>query len=166
MNKRMSAETLINVARQTLTVRRDGKDLFECRISSAANGTGNKLNSFCTPLGKHIIRAKVGEGLPAGAVLRGRRWTGDICDENAYNSDPDRDWILTRILWLSGCELGHNRLGDVDTMKRYIYIHGAPQQVDLGKPQSRGCIRVSNEDVLRLFELLPVQSPVNIISGD
>lgn len=160
----MVKQVIINITKQELLVEDDGKEIFKCPASTAANGPGNKLNSFCTPLGKHIIRAKIGKGLPAGAVFKGRRWTGELCDKGSYLKEPDKDWILTRILWLSGCEPGHNRFGDVDTMKRYIYIHGSPDEVDLTKPQSQGCVRVSNENVIKLFDILPVATAVNILA--
>ena len=159
----MPKQISINIALQDLSVLSDGKLIYHCQASTAANGAGNKMNSFCTPLGEHVIRAKIGANLPAGAVLVGRRWTGEICDAELYNKSPERDWILTRILWLSGCQAGYNRFGEVDTMKRYIYIHGSPAQVDLSVPNSRGCIRVSNEDVIALFDMLDAGTSVNII---
>ena len=107
--------------------------------------------SFCTPRGRHIIRAKIGAGQPVNAVFVRRRPTGEIYNADLATQYPDRDWILTRILWLSGCEPGFNRLGDVDTMRRYIYIHGTPDSVVLGKPGSIGCIRMHNNDLLDLF---------------
>lgn len=158
----MNKQVIVNIATQELTVLESDKPLFKCPASTAANGPGNKLGSYCTPLGKHVIRAKIGAGLPIGAVLKGRRWTGEICDADSYRQDPDRDWILTRVLWLSGCQPGYNRFGDVDTMKRYVYIHGTPDAVDLTKPKSRGCVRVANQDVLKLFDMLPPATPVVI----
>lgn len=158
----MEKRVIITIAKQKLAVVQDGNRLFRCNASTALKGPGNEMNSFCTPLGKHIIRAKIGADLPEGAVLKGRRWTKEICDAKVYKADPERDWILTRILWLSGCELGHNRLREVDTMRRYIYIHGAPDTIDLTKPESSGCIRVSNQDIIKLFNLLPVGTPVEI----
>jgi lipoprotein-anchoring transpeptidase ErfK/SrfK len=132
------------------------------QISSAKNGVGQNRGSFCTPLGKHIIRAKIGEGQPVNTVFIRRRPTGEIYSPSLGEKYPDRDWILTRILWLSGCEPGFNRLGTVDTMRRYIYIHGSPDSIDIGRPGSIGCIRMLNTDLLELFDLTDVGTEVNI----
>jgi len=118
--------------------------------------------SYCTPLGAHIIRAKIGAGLPENTVFVGRRPTGELYTPELSAQFPNRDWILTRILWLSGCEVGFNRLGDVDTMRRYIYIHGSPDSVHMGQPGSIGCIRMRNADIVELFDLVPAGTPVNI----
>lgn len=123
-------------------------------ISSAKNGTGQENGSFCTPLGEHIIRAKIGAGQAVNTVFIKRRPTGEIYSPELGQKYPERDWILTRILWLSGCERGFNRLGSVDTMRRYIYIHGSPDSVEMGKPGSIGCIRMRNSDLLELFDLV------------
>jgi lipoprotein-anchoring transpeptidase ErfK/SrfK len=132
------------------------------QISSAKNGVGQNRGSFCTPLGKHVIRAKIGVGQPVNTVFIRRRPTGEIYSPSLGKKYPDRDWILTRILWLSGCELGFNRLGAVDTMRRYIYIHGSPDSIDIGRPGSIGCIRMLNTDLLELFDLINVGTEVNI----
>ena len=131
-------------------------------ISSALKGTGQVKGSFCTPLGRHIVRAKIGAGEPENTVFVGRRPTGEIYTPALGEAFPGRDWMLTRILWLSGCEVGHNRLGNVDTMRRYIYIHGSPDSVPMGVPGSIGCIRMRNHDVLDLFDRVPVGIPVEI----
>ncbi|HQU62487.1 MAG TPA: L,D-transpeptidase, partial [Nitrosomonas sp.] len=128
------------------------------------NGTGQQQGSFRTPLGRHIIRAKIGAGQPVNTVFIRRRPTGEIYTPELGRQFPKRDWILTRILWLSGCEPGYNRLGPVDTMRRYIYIHGTPDSVEMGKPGSIGCIRVANHDLLTLFEKVPVGTEVDISS--
>ncbi len=153
----------IDIPRQTLALldERDGV-LAEYDISSAANGVGEVINSECTPRGKHIIRAKIGHGAPLGSVFVGRRPTGEIFAATLRAGAPDRDWILTRILWLSGCQPGFNRLGNVDSMRRYIYIHGAPDDVAMGKPGSHGCIRMTSRDVVELFERVAVGTPVDI----
>lgn len=132
------------------------------QISSAKNGVGQNQGSFCTPLGKHVIRAKIGESQPINTVFIRRRPTGEIYSPSLGKKYPNRDWILTRILWLSGCEPGFNRLGTVDTMRRYIYIHGSPDSIDIGKPGSIGCIRMLNIDLLELFDLADVGTEVNI----
>ena len=121
-------------------------------ISSALNGAGERNGSFCTPRGRHVIRAKIGAGQPPNTVFVRRRPTGEIYNADLAAQYPGRDWILTRILWLSGSEPGFNRLGDVDTMRRYIYIHGTPDSVALGTPGSIGCIRMNNNDLIELFE--------------
>lgn len=131
-------------------------------ISSAEKGTGQKNGSFRTPLGKHIIRAKIGAGQPANTVFVNRRPTGEIYSPELAQQYPKRDWILTRILWLSGCERGFNRLGSTDTMQRYIYIHGSPDSIEMGKPGSIGCIRMRNSDLMELFDFTRVGTQVEI----
>lgn len=143
----------------------DGDELFaEWPVSTASNGVGELQGSECTPRGRHIVRARIGAGAPFGAVFVGRRYTGEICTPDAYTAEPGRDWILTRILWLSGLEPGRNRLGQVDTMRRYIYIHGCPDEVAVGRPGSHGCIRMRNADVIALFDETPAGTEV-IIHG-
>lgn len=133
-------------------------------VSTAKQGMGERSGSFCTPRGRHIVRAKIGQGSPAGTVFVGRRATGEIYTPELGERFPDRDWILTRILWLSGCEVGYNRLGACDTMRRYIYIHGTPDIVTLGVPGSHGCIRMANADLIELFDLVSVGITVEIIA--
>jgi len=126
----------------------------EWPISTALAGPGNQQGSEQTPLGLHRIRAKIGAGQPINAVFVGRRPTGEVYGAALAKQFPARDWILTRILWLSGLELGRNRLANVDTMQRYIYIHGCPDSLPMGMPLSHGCIRMQNQDLLALFELV------------
>lgn len=121
-------------------------------VSTAVRGAGEREGSEQTPRGRHEIRAKVGAGAPVGAVFVGRRPTGEICTPELHAADPGRDWILTRILWLRGLEVGRNRLGAVDSMRRFIYIHGTPDEAQLGQPGSHGCIRMRNADVVELFD--------------
>ncbi|HVY53176.1 MAG TPA: L,D-transpeptidase, partial [Gammaproteobacteria bacterium] len=132
-------------------------------ISTAKNGAGEQYGSEQTPRGLHIIRAKIGQGAAPNTVFVKRRPTGEICTPEFKQQHPGRDWILTRILWLSGTEVGKNRLGRVDTMRRYIYVHGTPDDVVMGLPGSRGCIRMRNEELIELFNLIPVKTPVLII---
>jgi len=132
------------------------------RISTARNGSGQLMNSECTPLGHHYIRAKIGDAAASGSVFVGRRWTGETYHSDLRQRYPQRDWILTRILWLCGREPGLNRLGDVDTMRRYVYIHGAPEDDPIGVPGSRGCIKMRNTDIIELFERVSVGCPVEI----
>jgi lipoprotein-anchoring transpeptidase ErfK/SrfK len=153
----------ISIPDQTLTLRSDeGKLLKRYLVSTSRNGAGEQQGSFCTPRGEHIVRAKIGAGQPLNAVFVRRRPTGEIWTPELAGRFPGRDWILTRILWLSGCELGLNRLGKVDTMRRYIYIHGSPDAVDMGRPGSIGCIRMRNEEIVELFELVPPATEVGI----
>lgn len=149
---------LIDVAKQELTLS-TGK---RYAVSTAKNGLGEQNGSFCTPRGRHIVRAKVGAGQPLRAVFVRRRPTGEVWTPELHARYPGRDWMLTRILWLSGCEPGRNRLGNVDTMRRMIYIHGAPDSAEMGKPGSHGCVRMRNEDVAELFDLVPPYTPVVI----
>ena len=130
--------------------------------STALNGAGEQEGSGCTPRGRHVIAERIGGELPVGAVLRARQWTGEICTPELMAANPGRDWILTRILWLDGCEPGINRLGRVDTFRRYIYLHGTPDTEPLGVPLSHGCIRLHNTDLLGLFECVPAHCPVRI----
>jgi len=129
-------------------------------VSTAGNGPGERMGSECTPRGHHIVRAKIGHGAPSGSVFVGRRATGERYCSGLGEEFPERDWILTRILWLSGVEAGRNRLGSVDTMRRFIYIHGCPDDVVLGKPGSHGCVRMGNTEVIELFDRVPVGTPV------
>lgn len=152
----------ISLADQCLYAFADGRLLLRFPVSTALNGAGERHGSGCTPRGLHRVRAKIGAGLPEAAVLRGRRWTGEVWSEALGRAFPERDWILTRILWLSGCEVGRNRLGPVDTFRRYIYLHGTPDTEPMGVALSHGCVRLRNADLLQLFPLVPVQCAVRI----
>lgn len=155
----------ISIPKQTLRLFDDNQQLLaEYAVSTAANGVGCEKDSGCTPLGQHIVRAKIGEGVAANTVFVGRRPTGEICTPELMAEFPNRDWILTRILWLSGREIGKNRLGNVDTMQRYIYIHGTPDSTELGKIGSHGCVRMRNVDIIELFDRIPVGTTVNIVN--
>jgi L,D-transpeptidase YbiS len=153
----------ISIKNQSLTLYDDeGGVKAQYPVSTAANGVGCEKDSGCTPLGAHIIRAKIGAEAEPNTVFVGRRPTGEICTPALIETFPNRDWILTRILWLSGKEIGKNRLGNVDTMQRYIYIHGTPDSTDMSKIGSHGCIRMRNDDVIELFELVAVGTQVYI----
>jgi len=152
----------ISIPDQTLELNEGGMAIRRYLVSTSKNGVGEKYGSFCTPRGRHIVRAKVGAGAPVNAVFVKRRPTGEIYDSGLGSRFPDRDWMLTRLLWLSGCEPGFNRLGDVDTMRRYIYIHGSPDSAVMGKPGSIGCIRMHNRDLLELFDLVEPGTSVEI----
>jgi len=152
----------IDIPTQELAVRDGTKVLKKYSVSTAKKGAGEKNGSFCTPRGSHIVRAKIGAGQPAGTVFVRRRPTGEVWSPQLDAQYPGRDWILTRILWLSGREPGKNRLGDVDTMRRYIYIHGSPDRAEMGKPGSIGCVRMHNKDIVELFDLVPPYTEVEI----
>ncbi|EXI68940.1 MAG: L,D-transpeptidase catalytic domain protein [Candidatus Accumulibacter adjunctus] len=153
----------ISIARQALSLVNDcGETVRSYLVSTATRGVGELKGSYCTPRGRHLIRAKIGAQQPANTVFIGRRPSGEVYSPELAERFPQRDWILTRILWLSGCEPGRNRLGDVDTMRRYVYIHGSPDSAPMGQPGSIGCIRMRNADIVELFELVPPYTPVNI----
>tara|TARA_R110000850_G_scaffold265250_5_gene394743 strand:+ start:18199 stop:18675 length:477 start_codon:yes stop_codon:yes gene_type:complete len=150
----------IDLSRQKMWLLDGDARVEEFTVSTGANGPGEINGSGCTPRGWHVIRAKVGAGLAEGAVLRGRRPTGEIWTPELHTAFPGRDWILTRILWLSGTEPGQNRLGCVDTFRRYVYLHGTPPITRMGAPGSKGCVRVGNQDIIRLFDAVDVGTRV------
>ncbi len=153
----------ISIPAQTLELLDDnGRPVRRYRVSTGANGVGEENGSYCTPRGKHVIRARIGAGMPATTVFVKRRPTGEIYTPELGAQQPGRDWILTRILWLSGCESGYNRGGSCDTMRRYVYIHGTPDSTELGKPGSRGCVRMRNAELAELFDLVEVGTQVEI----
>lgn len=153
----------ISIQKQSLTLFDNfGGVKAKYSISTAANGVGNEKNSGCTPLGNHIVRAKIGANAAPNTVFVGRRPTGEICTPKLMAEFPNRDWILTRILWLSGLDIGFNRLGNVDTMQRYIYIHGSPDSTEMGKIGSHGCVRMRNSDIVELFDLVSAGTTVLI----
>ncbi|MCB1736369.1 MAG: L,D-transpeptidase [Gammaproteobacteria bacterium] len=152
----------VDVASQTLELRDDERVLKRYAVSTAANGCGEENGSGCTPRGWHRVRARIGADCPEGAVFTGRRATGEIYSPELAEAFPKRDWILTRILWLTGLESGRNRGGSVDTLRRYIYIHGTPDREPMGEARSHGCIRMRNADLIELFERVPVGTRVFI----
>lgn len=156
---------VINLARQYLNLFSHHTLLKTYIISSGKNGIGEENGSGKTPRGLHIVRAKIGANMPINTVFKGRRPTGEIYSPELNLIGEQRDWILTRILWLSGLEKGFNRLGKVDTMQRYIYIHGTSDSVVLGIPGSKGCIRMYNQDIVELFDIISVGIEVNILEN-
>ena len=153
----------ISLPAQTLELFDDaGTLLCRYRVSTARRGAGEVSGSFRTPRGRHLIRARIGGGCPDNIVFVRRRPTGEQWTPELAAQQPQRDWILTRILWLSGCQPGFNRLGEVDTMRRYIYLHGCTDTADMGIPGSIGCVRMRNRDIIELFDRVPVYTPVNI----
>ena len=154
----------ISLPQQTLELHDErGALLRRYPVSTASNGAGEQNSSYGTPRGRHIIRAKVGAGETANAVFVGRRPTGELWTPQLAEQFPGRDWILTRILWLSGKEPGRNRLGEVDTMRRYIYLHGCPDTAPMGTPHSHGCVRMRNSDIIELFDRVSAYTPVDIV---
>jgi lipoprotein-anchoring transpeptidase ErfK/SrfK len=153
----------VRLGSQRLELLEGARVLRAWTVSTAAKGAGEREGSEQTPRGLHEIRAKIGAGAPEGAVFVGRRPTGEICTPEQVQAEPNRDWMLSRILWLRGLEVGQNRLGSVDTMRRYIYIHGTPDEAALGTPASHGCVRMRNADVIELFDLVEAGTPVEIV---
>jgi len=144
----------VDVAQQRLRVAQAGQVLREYPVSTARNGVGQAMGSGCIPLGRHRVRIKIGAGMPLNTVFVGRRPTGETYTPALGARQPERDWILTRILWLTGCESGSNRGGQNDTLRRFIYIHGTPDSEPMGTPASHGCIRMHNRDLVELFDLV------------
>lgn len=154
----------IDLAEQRLRVLEDGELRAEYAVSTSRNGAGEREGSECTPRGRHVICAKIGAGAPLNAVFVGRQATGETWSPQLAAAFPDRDFILTRILWLDGCEEGRNRGGNVDTKRRYIYIHGTPDTETMGVPGSHGCIRMRNADVVALFDA--VKEGTEVVIGE
>jgi L,D-transpeptidase YbiS len=144
----------LDLATQTIDLLEAGALQRRYPVSTGAAGAGEAWGSGCTPRGRHRVRLCIGAGCPSGAVFVGRRPTGEIYDADLAARCPGRDWILTRILWLTGLEPGCNRGGDLDTLRRYIYIHGCPDSEPMGVPRSHGCIRMRNADLIELFDLV------------
>lgn len=156
-----SREINISIADQQLQIELNGTSRFFV-VSTASKGTGQEAGSLQTPLGRHRIYAKIGDGLPHCAVFRGRRWTGEVWTPELAQLYPNRDWVLTRILWLQGLDVGLNRGGSCDSKRRYIYIHGTDEEVKLGTEASHGCVRMSNRDVITLFDSVSINDEVVI----
>ncbi len=155
----------INIQRQQLCWWQGRTLEYQCAVSTGEKGVGQQEGSGQTPLGWHYIRASIGGGLAENAVFRGRRWTGEVFTSALAAEFPGRDWILTRILWLCGLERGLNRGGDVDTQRRFIYLHGTPPDQPMGVAASHGCIRLRNDDLMYLFEHAPPGTPVWLHNG-
>jgi hypothetical protein len=152
----------VSIDEQRLQLLKDEAVVMDVAISTASNGPGELINSECTPRGWHRVRARIGASCPVNTVFVGRRPTGELYAPELRAANPGRDWIITRILWLCGEEPGKNRLGEVDTMRRYIYIHGAPDDDPVGVPSSHGCVKMRNTDVIELFNAVPVGTRVLI----
>jgi len=152
----------IHLASQRLDLCEGGEVVRSYRVSTAQRGAGEQDGSECTPRGAHEIAEKIGDGAEPGSVFVGRQATGEVCTPERFEGEPERDWILTRILWLSGLEPGRNQGGEVDTRRRTIYIHGCPEALPLGVPGSHGCVRMANADVIELFDRVEVGTRVEI----
>lgn len=152
----------VSIDEQRLQLLEAGRVCMDTEIATAANGPGEVMHSECTPRGWHRVRARVGAGCPPGTVFVGRRPTGEIYLPELRAVEPQRDWMLTRLLWLCGMEPGKNRLGNVDSMRRYIYIHGCPDEDVMGVPSSHGCVKMRNDDVIELFDRVPLGTRVLI----
>ena len=155
---------VISIVDQKLSLFEQGVLIKRYDVSTALNGPGEQQNSGCTPRGRHRIRLKIGGDSPFGSVFVGRRPTGEIYNQQLADQYPERDWILSRIIWLTGMEHGKNRGGAVDTLRRFIYIHGTPDTETMGIAKSHGCIRMHNEAVIELFDRVEVGNPVEIIT--
>ncbi|MDX1692965.1 MAG: L,D-transpeptidase [Ketobacteraceae bacterium] len=153
---------LISIDQQRLGLFAGGQCIAAWPVSTSMYGVGNQENSGKTPLGAHYIRAKIGAGCAPNSVFVGRRFTGEIYSPALAEAHPRRDWILTRILWLCGTEPGKNRLGKVDSMRRFIYIHGTPDTEPMGEPRSHGCVRMRNNDIIDLFDRVAPGTPVTL----
>lgn len=163
----MTTQLHIDTQMQTLSLIKDGQMVRSFLVSTAKNGTGQAEGSGCTPLGKHQISEKFGDGLPNNAVFVARRFTGELYDDKLACEHPERDWILGRILWLDGCEDGFNKGCDVngnlvDTKSRYIYIHGTPDTEPMGVPMSHGCVRMRLDDLEKLYNQVDIGCEVVI----
>ncbi len=164
-NESMKADDFlikVSIDEQRLQLLEAGRVVMDVAVATAANGPGEVQHSECTPRGWHKVRAKVGAGCAPNTVFVGRRPTGEVYSPALKAAEPGRDWMLTRILWLSGLEPGRNRLGNVDSMRRYIYIHGCPQEDPMGIPSSHGCVKMRNDEVIELFDRVPVGTKVLI----
>ena len=155
----------VNIENQQLELFSGGKVIAQYPVSTGINGVGEENGSGCTPRGKHKVRIKIGDNQPMNAVFVGRRPTGEIYSKALAEEQPERDWILTRILWLTGAEPGKNRFGEQDTLRRYIYIHGCPDDEPMGIPKSHGCIRMHNDDLIALYDQVDVGTEVEIIES-
>ena len=155
-----TVELRIDLTQQCLSLLQGTQLLRRYPVSTARNGAGEIVGSGMTPRGWHRVRAKIGAAAAINTVFRGRRPTGEIWSPALHAQFPQRDWILSRTLWLSGVEPGRNRLGCVDTFRRYIYLHGTPACEPLGVPASHGCIRMSSADIIELYEHVPAGTRV------
>ena len=155
---------VVDVTSQRMFLFEAGRLIGSYPVSTAERGTGNREGSLQTPLGLHRVDEKIGAGAPAGMIFRARQSTGQRADIlTGPEERAERDDVTSRILWLSGLEPGVNQGGDVDSKRRYIYIHGTPEEGRIGQPASHGCVRMTNADVIALFDRVEVGALVDII---
>ncbi len=162
----MSKEIIIDLNLQTLELYEGKSCLARYSISSGKNGIGQEMGSGKTPLGRHMVYRKIGHKVPINTVFVYREATGEIYTPELQRAEPERDWILTRVLWLMGLEPGYNRFGQCDTRNRHIYIHGTPDSTSIGHPGSKGCIRMRNLDIIDLFNAVEEGCLVTLISAN
>jgi len=155
----------VSIDEQRLQLLECGQLIMDVAVSTAKNGPGEIMHSECTPRGQHRVRARIGADAPVNAVFVGRRQTGELYTPILKQQQPERDWMLTRILWLCGTEPGYNRFGERDSMRRYIYIHGCPDEDPMGIPSSHGCVKMRNTEVIELFDRVPAGAQVIIQEG-
>lgn len=154
----------VSVKRQKIFYIKNGNVEKIFLISTAKKGLGQEIHSEKTPEGLHQIKQKIGSNLPKDAILREREYSGEIATIYTDETDVEDDFVTSRIMWLEGLESGINRGGNVDSYNRYIYIHGTPEEGLIGKPASHGCVRMKNSEVIELFDLVQVNTPVLILN--
>jgi lipoprotein-anchoring transpeptidase ErfK/SrfK len=147
------AAVIVSVPDQRLAILRPGRSPKVYRISTGFRGIGDRLGSYATPTGTHVVAQKIGAGAPLGSVFKGGHRTGEVIKPNS----PGRDPIVTRIIWLRGLQRQN-----ANAFQRHIYIHGTPEERRLGKPVSWGCIRMSSRDVVSVFDAVRVGTVVQI----
>lgn len=143
---------VVDVSEQRLRLYRRGETVGEWPVSTSKYGIGNRQNSERTPLGVHRIARKIGAGAPPGTLFKARRDTGRTVEILKDDRAADGDYVTTRILWLEGLEPGVNQGPGVDSFQRYIYIHGTAEEGRIGRPFSHGCVRMTNDAVVELFD--------------
>lgn len=159
----------VSVEKQCMFHYSNWKLIDSYTVSTAKAGLGCESGSGKTPVGLHRVKEKYGDKLPQGAILKARKFTGEVSTIFTDDTDMEEDHVTTRILWLEGMEPGINKGVDskgvkVDSHSRYIYIHGTPEEGLIGAPHSHGCVRMINRDVIALYDALPSGAPVLILA--
>ena len=162
MSKPKHQQIIITATWQRLQCYENGVFLHAYPISTGKNGLGEQMHSECTPRGWHSVYSRIGRECEENSVFVEREWTGEVYTQALARDYPRRDWILTRIIQLEGLEAGRNLGGNVDTLSRFIYIHGTPDTTLLGVPGSHGCIRMRNRDLMAFAEWVRVGTSVLI----